>query len=123
MIFGGKKVPINPLDDIDLDRIYSYFEQAEDDPEFRFEKYKEDRTLTKDEQKDIADFIIDEIIENEYHPGIFAGYLEHDGLSYVLISERTGGAFDCEAAFLGIFKDENDAFKALNSDGLKLLAC
>ncbi len=38
--FWGKQVPINPLDDINVDQIYSYFERTEDDPESRFKKLK-----------------------------------------------------------------------------------
>lgn len=121
--FWGKQVPVNPLENIDIDQIYSYFERTENDPESRLEKFKEDGILTTNEKSEIVEFILEEIIENEYHPGIFAGYLDCDGINYVIISKRIGGAFDCEAAFFGIFKDENDALKALNSDGLKLLSC
>ncbi len=71
----------------------------------------------------IADFALEENIENEYHLGIFAGNLEHQGLTYLVISERIGGAFDCAASLFGIFEDGEAALKALNSNGLKLFVC
>lgn len=121
--FWGKQIAANPLDDIDLDQITSYFERTEDEPEGRIEKFNEDGYLTLKEKKEFEEYLREDAIENEYHPGIFVGYLDLDEARYVVVSERTGGAFDCSASLFGIFEDEKAAQKALNSNGLKLIEC
>ena len=66
--------------------IEEFFERTLEDAGQRITDYQQDPVLT----------------EHEYHAGMFTGLLSCNGSHLVVIAQRTGGAWDCEAEFCGV---------------------
>ena len=96
------------------DNLSNFFEKNCDDAEERMKQYQTSNHLTEQELADFREYVINEAQENEYHPGIFIGQLTCESLQLLLVTERTGGAWDCEAYLLGIFETIDDAAKQLS---------
>jgi hypothetical protein len=91
----------------------NYFERTCDDPDKRMEIYERETSLSNDKLEKFKDYLITEALENEYHPGIFTGYLHCGDDSLIVIAERTGGYGDCEVTFVGIYEDFESAINKI----------
>ena len=97
----------------DIEILQRFFERTLDDPDDRMAAYEKDANLSDVERNEFKDYLITEALEDEYHPGLFTGILTCGDDSLVVVSERTGGAWDCEASFCGIYKDLNQAIREI----------
>ena len=111
--YFGKIIDANLWISPEPDNILQFFDSELDDPEGRFELYKKDRYLSEEERSAYKDYLINRAEEDEYHPGIFLGEISCEGTTFVVVSERRGGAFDCEAELAGIFPDQTTAISEL----------
>lgn len=100
------------------DRLNDFFESECDDPIERMKEYEKDRKLSDAEREKLEDLVIQEALDNEYHLGLFFGSLTSGDAQLVVVAERTGGGWDCEAFLAGIFVSIDDAIEKLRgSDG------
>ena len=97
----------------DIEILQRFFERTLDDPDNRMAAYEKDANLSDVERNEFKDYLINEALEDEYHPGLFTGILTCGTDSLVVVSERTGGAWDCEANFCGIYEDLNQAIREI----------
>lgn len=97
--------------------VYEDLNQADE----RIEKYDTDYFLSEEEQADFKNFVIADAHENEYHPGLFFGEISCADVTLVVVTERTGGAWDCQAKFVGIFPSVDEALDHLSSGDLELI--
>ena len=111
--YSGKIIDEKEWLEPDLDRLRDFFESTCDDPDERIKKYEVDQSLTQEESKDYEDYLVSEALENENHPGLFAGSLSCGELELIVVAKRTGGYNDCEAELAGVFTDWNEAILKL----------
>jgi len=97
----------------DLEQIRRFFEGTLEDPDERMADYEKNAYLSEAERNEFKDYLITEALEDEYHPGLFTGILTCGDGCLVVVSERTGGYGDCEATFLGIYKDIESAIQKI----------
>jgi hypothetical protein len=94
-----------------------FVEETLDDPATRLAEYTKTKVLTADEQRSFQDYVIEEALSNEYHPGLFLGSISCGDKKLVVVTERTGGAWDCEADLAGVFRNIEEAIRELSSTG------
>jgi len=115
--YYGKIIPAHRWLDPDEFDLNNFFVSRLDDPDTRMAEYKKTNRLTLIEQRSYQDFIIEEALSDEYHPGLFLGEISCGDKKLVVVVERTGGAFDCEAKLAGVFRDINKANRELCRGG------
>jgi hypothetical protein len=103
--YVGKIIDENEWRNPEIEILRNFFESTLDDPDERMELYEKELKLSDDERNEFKEYLINEALENEYHPGLFSGILTCDDDSLVVVSERIGGAWDCEAKFVGVYED------------------
>ena len=111
--YRGKIIDSSTWTEPEPDRVESFFERMLDDPEERIAEYAQDPILTAEELKDLKDYCIEQAHEDEYHPGIFAGSLSCGNEDLVVLAQRTGGAWDCDATLCGVFSDWDEGIKTI----------
>lgn len=118
----GKIVDSSEWNAPDQDRIRQYFERVyEEDADERIARYEEDFELIEEEKDDYKNYIIADAIENEYHPGIFFGRISSGDEEIVVLTQRTGGAWDCQATFVGVFRTIDEALDELVQSDSELI--
>jgi hypothetical protein len=105
----------------DIDTLRGYFESSYEDPDERMAKYERDRKLKPEERKKFREHLIGEALGHDSHPALFAGTLSCGNKSLVVLSDRTGGGWDCEAFFLGVFADRVSALQVLAGNQQQLI--
>lgn len=95
------------------DTIINFFQKTLMDAEGRIEEYQNGADLTIEERANLQDHLMAEAMENEYHPGIFCGELTDGQRKLVVLTERTGGGFDCEATLVGVFKTQQEGLQEI----------
>lgn len=98
----------------------SVYEDA-DEADERIEKYKIDYLLSEEERADFKNYEIAHVRENEYHPGLFSGELWCGDETLVVVTERTGGGWYCQAKFIATFPSVEEALVRLVGAGSELI--
>lgn len=115
--YHGKIVDSSEWLSPDFDKVENYLRgvyEDLDEADDRIEKYETDYCLSEEEQADFKNFVIADAQENEYHPGLFFGEISYADETLVVATERTGGAWDCQAKFVGIFPSVDEALDHLS---------
>jgi hypothetical protein len=111
--YMGKIIDTAAWNKPELETVKNFFETMLHDHEKRISEYSQSLILTSEELNEFKEYCIEQALENEYHPGIFVGSLSCGDNNLVVISQRTGGAFDCDATLAGVFSDWDEGIKIL----------
>lgn len=111
--YCGKLIDATAWLDPDPDVLLAFFESTLDDPINRMDQYSHSKSLSKKERNAYREYLIEAALEDEYHPGLFVGTLSCGQKKLLVIAERTGGGWDCEAKLAGVFATWSDAVKEL----------
>ena len=93
--------------------IEEFFERTLEDAWQRITDYQQDPVLTEQERELYKEYCIDRAHDDEYHAGMFTGLLSCNGSHLVVIAQRTGGAWDCEAEFCGVYSDLETGIRSI----------